>query len=219
MKKFIVGITLIMAMIFASAGGAGKQPKASDYTPEQLSEMAAAQGEPTPDHLTGVPVSPGQAKKAIAALRGKGLAVEEEGMLDSPFRTEAAGATALAGDSYSTLSDTANRCWSRTDLHHSQGIWPTNQGVTEYRYWCAHGFGGAQYYRASAVDSHSAVCRTLSKNQFLINGGNGYRYAVVRSEAWFNCVPGINLATRQNWSCNTWGNCEKTWNNDWAWWE
>jgi hypothetical protein len=67
--------------------------------------------------------------------------------------------------------------------------------------------------------AQSGVCSTSSKNTFRVNGGNGYRFTVVRTEAWFNCPPGLNLATRQNWSCNTHGNCAREWDNDWAWWE
>jgi hypothetical protein len=100
-------------------------------------------------------------------------------------------------------------CWSFTDAWTQWGIWPYQQRVTEYRYWCGY-YGGAQTYRSSSVHPGSTLCSHDSGWQSRISGGDGYTYTVVRTGASFSCptdIPWITIHTDrwQDWRANTQG--------------
>lgn len=103
-------------------------------------------------------------------------------------------------------------CWWTGGLWHEWGTWPYQQRVTEERYWCATGYGGAQTYRVSHVRGGTTLCDWSNAYGYRIDGGNGYTWTTVRSGAHFDCptsIPYITIHTDrwQDWACNTWGNC------------
>jgi hypothetical protein len=103
-------------------------------------------------------------------------------------------------------------CWFNDQLWSEWGIWPYNQKVIEWRTWCNYSLGGIQYYRVSQVHLGTTVCSGSNRFQFLVSGGNGYRYSSIRTGATFTCptyVPWFSYHYNrwQEQSCNGWGNC------------
>jgi hypothetical protein len=99
-------------------------------------------------------------------------------------------------------------CWQTVDgsMHSQWGIWPWSQRVTENRFWCAEWVGGPQYWRTSHVYLTSPRCNSSGAYGRLVDGGNGYSWATVRSGGFFWC-DGWNFNDWVEFACNTWGNC------------
>ena len=159
-----------------------------------------------------------QAVRLRAGVRPAGLppasqATSIEGSLPS-------GTNPKSGPSaFATASSAV--CFSSTQSV-QRGTWPVQQKVLEARYWCAHSLGGTQYYRESHVRGETTLCSWDKPYHFKVAGGNGWRFTNVQSGISTSCptpYPWITLHHDlwQQWSCNTYGNCEIRGHNADSW--
>jgi hypothetical protein len=150
------------------------------------------------------PLPPDQAEAAVNS--GMTHPASVTGIVISPAEV----ALATGEPAAAPLPDSP--CWYTESLWTQWGTWPYQQRVTEYRYWCANGWGGPQTTRTSSVHLGSTLCSHHDPWQWRVSGGNGFTWTVVRTGGSFDCptaIPWVIIHTDrwQDWSCNTWGNC------------
>jgi hypothetical protein len=175
------------AAFAAKPGGPPPRPAA----PDEAAVLAAA-----PGASDGAVVQQVSRSAALAAAQQPGASTE----LAAGFTSAAAAAAA------------ANACFSWHSGWH-WGIWPYEQRIDEYTYYCAV-YGQYITMRSTSVAAGGTLCGSESRDSWIKSGGIGYFWMVVHAQARFSCptvVPWVSLHPT-DWletSYNAWGNASQ----------